>query len=406
MLPRATRISTSLGHGWTGTIIRSLTSDDTSKKHFVCDDTSIAKEIAAIEISPTPLSIYSEPARCLYLTFGVDPGLADTTDWSFAAWAVKRNLAVRWLKHSYLTFCFDSKSPTSFWIRSPSYIAMALRAGSLSRQELQPEQILEACASVGRNLGDIKYAIVGGAACLVLGSTRSTEDVDFVVLKGEISNARKLLSADKDSFTVDSRTLHTYHKSSPPVQIEILAPPGTFREKFDQDTPTLTVEIGSSSVIILHPTLILNAKCRSVLGRASDAKKRSDASDIKFLLRYLVRTGIIPSSQDLSNASKTFVEWFVATFAPRRLADIPEYEHLRAKAVLPAARVLSFKVGLPRKVRMLTAGPVFNKDVTTNDINNDMTTHLCLTPSGWRFTLRSEPLRSNWSSSMNVVDIS
>lgn len=179
--------------------------------------------------------------------------------------------------------------------------------------ELQPsiEQVRAAAKEVASSLGSIDYAIIGGAACIILGSIRTTTDVDFVVLKGQTSAARKLLREQPSSFEIEPKTLHTYYKkSTPPVEIEILAPPALFKETFEKTTPTIVVD----GARILKPALILNAKCRSILGRPTEAKRRTDAQDIKYLLRWCARVGSIPTSAEVPNASKDFVTWFTTEY--------------------------------------------------------------------------------------------
>lgn len=152
------------------------------------------------------------------------------------------------------------------------------------------------------------YAIVGGAACVLLGSIRSTFDVDFVVPKGQTKTARSLLKAQPDYFDVDKRTQHTVYRSDPPVQIEILTPPALFKQEFTASTPVVEV----NGARILSPMLILNAKCGSVLSRSSSEKKSTDTEDIKFLLQWCSSHGLRPKSgSDVPNATLEFIHWFV-----------------------------------------------------------------------------------------------
>lgn len=162
------------------------------------------------------------------------------------------------------------------------------------------EQVRAAAIAIGSALGGNDYALVGGAACSLLGSTRATEDVDFVVPKDGTKNARKLLRQQNTYFNVDKKTLHTWYKSIPPVEVEIVTPPALFKETFDASTPIITV----GGVKVLKPALILNAKCRSILERANDRKKRNDAVDIQFLLRWCAQNGASPTSEEVPNASK------------------------------------------------------------------------------------------------------
>jgi hypothetical protein len=89
--------------------------------------------------------------------------------------------------------------------------------------------------------------------------------VDFVVPAGQTPTARQELR-NAGVFTIEPGTLHTYYQG---VEIEILAPPALFKEPYNAETPTIEVQ----QVRILKPALILNAKCRSILGRANEEKK-------------------------------------------------------------------------------------------------------------------------------------
>lgn len=117
---------------------------------------------------------------------------------------------------------------------------------------------------------------------MLLGSPRLTQDVDFVVPTGQTRAARQELR-NAGIFTIEPGTLHTYYQG---VEIEILAPPALFKEPYNAETPTVEVQ----QVRVLKPALILtsNAQCRSILGRANEDKKRTDAEDIMFLLRWFV----------------------------------------------------------------------------------------------------------------------
>ena len=67
-------------------------------------------------------------------------------------------------------------------------------------------------------------------------------------------------------------------------------------------------------VEILAPSMLLNAKCRSILHRPNEQKKRTDAKDIRFLLNWLAANHIRPTMQEVPNASKHFVLWFKKYF--------------------------------------------------------------------------------------------
>ena len=72
-----------------------------------------------------------------------------------------------------------------------------------------------AAVAIGETLGTRRYAIVGGAACMLLGSMRLTEDVDLVVPKGTAPEYRKLFKtteAEGRGFRTGSeQPRHTFH---------------------------------------------------------------------------------------------------------------------------------------------------------------------------------------------------
>jgi hypothetical protein len=162
------------------------------------------------------------------------------------------------------------------------------------------EAVRSAAQAVGKVLGDQIYAIVGGARCALLGSSRTTTDVDIVVPRGQTLEIRKLFRG-QEGFVVEKGTLHTYFQSNPRVDIEILTRPMLFKEEFDASTPT--VMVGTAKV--LKPALLLNAKCHSILGRGEE-KTRSDGHDIGFLLRWCRENGDLPRAQECPRITREF----------------------------------------------------------------------------------------------------
>lgn len=146
---------------------------------------------------------------------------------------------------------------------------------------ISPEANIDASKAIRDALQDTCYAIVGGTACQLLGSTRVTEAVDFVVVQGKTREARAALKKS-GLFHIDPRTLHTAYKG---VQIDILAPPRMFKEAFDEHTPVQLIH----GVKVLQTAQLLNAKCGSVRTRADHRKEQTDAFDIVFLLGSTLR---------------------------------------------------------------------------------------------------------------------
>jgi len=75
------------------------------------------------------------------------------------------------------------------------------------------EDILEAANAIGEALSDQAYAIVGGAACAMLGSERTTIGIDFVVPRGQTLTIKNILKQKlPGDIRIDSRTRHTFFK--------------------------------------------------------------------------------------------------------------------------------------------------------------------------------------------------
>ena len=178
--------------------------------------------------------------------------------------------------------------------------------------------ILEAVSAVGKALKDTHYAIIGGAACALLGSDRETRDVDLVVVRGGTAAARARLKSSP-GFRVEARTMHTYYGHVP---VEILAPPALFKGEFTPDTPT--VEISGAKV--LEPACLLNTKCGSIRERSSDSDKGKDAADIKFLLDWFIgeerRISLgTKDREEVPNVTKEFIAEFVMHYGRQSLWD-------------------------------------------------------------------------------------
>lgn len=173
-----------------------------------------------------------------------------------------------------------------------------------------PDDITRAAIAVAQALAGLPYAIVGGAACLLLGAERTTTDVDVVVPAGGIVSARSRL-AKAPGFVVHKQTRHTVYAGS--VDIELLSPPGMFRAPFDANHEVWEVARGGVGIRVLHPLALLNAKCGSVVQRG-DAKRQSDYGDIVFLLRWLVAHDIFPTRDKVPNATGARARELVAMF--------------------------------------------------------------------------------------------
>ncbi|KAK8867566.1 hypothetical protein PGQ11_006144 [Apiospora arundinis] len=187
-----------------------------------------------------------------------------------------------------------------------------------TRPELSRQHIIDAAAAVALALdGKIKYAVVGSGACSVLGSQQVTENLEIVVPKGQTQQTRSLLKEHPTSFDIEKRTLHTYFKSSSEpsggrVRIELLAPPGMFREEYTESTPMILIPSGDKKIRVLKPTLLLNSRCASVQDQRTEEGKRAHAMDIVFLLGWCHRNDVVPTSDEVPHATMPFVHTFIS----------------------------------------------------------------------------------------------
>lgn len=181
-------------------------------------------------------------------------------------------------------------------------------------------------------MGSKPYALVGGAACQLLGSQRTIKDVDFIICENKTTEARELLKKSGE-FTVEPRTKHTKYGE---VDVEILAPPFLFKGKFDENTPTQQVD----GVKLLSTPQLLDVKCQALNIRQTAAKKMTDAADIKFLLELLVATGPLTNAKEqVPHADEQFIRryklkygdapWEKAGFALVSKYPLPPHMQLR-----------------------------------------------------------------------------
>jgi len=144
---------------------------------------------------------------------------------------------------------------------------------------------------------------------IALGSLRMTEDVDFVVyLLVELIAAKNELQKDT-RFSIDLRTRHTTFTSSSgcAVEIEALSSPRTFKGHFDDTTLLITVLEG---VHLLNAPLYLESKCGSLPGRGNNKKRNTDATDIRYILNFIIQSNIHTDSSKVPSATPDFIAGF------------------------------------------------------------------------------------------------
>jgi len=190
----------------------------------------------------------------------------------------------------------------------PSPSRAGSRQAGLDGEEPRQGDVMEAVEAVAKSLNNtnIKWAIVGGAGLMALGSPRLTGDVDSVVYPPvELKAAKDELRKDP-RFSIDQRTRHTAFKSSSgrAVEIEALSSPGTFKGRFDDTTQLMTVPGG---VHLLNASIYLESKRGSLPGRPNDRKRNSDATDIRYILNFMICSKISTNSSEVPSATPAFI---------------------------------------------------------------------------------------------------
>jgi hypothetical protein len=83
-----------------------------------------------------------------------------------------------------------------------------------------------------------------------------------------------------------------------------------FREPFDEITEVIAI----GNLKVLKPALLLNAKCGSLVGRSTEARRVTDVQDIIFILGYCAQNpAYLPKASEVPNATKDFAEAFILT---------------------------------------------------------------------------------------------
>lgn len=191
-------------------------------------------------------------------------------------------------------------------------------------------ETLSVVHAIAQTVTSTKYAICGGGACVVLGSARQTEDVDFVVPRGDTKKARSDLRSSQ-SFTVQPRTNHTAfvgpNRDVEPIDIEILAPPVLFRYNYIGTDSEVMLVRGAR---VLSPYIILESKVGAIFSRSTDQKRKTDAADIIFLANFLASNRL-----QISVGQAGLSEDFIAAF----LQQFPNAEEIFKRAqLLPRGR--------------------------------------------------------------------
>jgi hypothetical protein len=173
------------------------------------------------------------------------------------------------------------------------------------------DDILETTTAIANVLKEnsVRYAIVGGAGLIAMGSSRVTEDVDLVVYPPSAVKTAKDLMRGSPGFSMDPRTRHLSYqtKQDRVIDIQVLSFPGTFKAEFNESTAV--VDTPSGAVVVDLP-VYLESKCGAIQTRASDDKRKTDLDDIVFLLKSLEQEERKLQQSEVPSATKELISTY------------------------------------------------------------------------------------------------
>jgi hypothetical protein len=174
----------------------------------------------------------------------------------------------------------------------------------------------EALEAIAEALPDAPYAIIGGLALMLLGSSRPTKDVDIVVPDGRAGEIVTQLAADgmfgTETTSTGRRRVWFDASSGRRYNVDVLEP-HSIGQVFGPDGPPVRTVQGHP---VLEPTQLLNFKIASWTDRkgTQSVKKTNHATDITFLLEYLGKKGVDVSREEVYHATDEFLVLFCATY--------------------------------------------------------------------------------------------
>ncbi|EEQ30400.1 hypothetical protein McanMca71_002293 [Microsporum canis] len=147
---------------------------------------------------------------------------------------------------------------------------------------IPPNDVPAFARSIDFHLRGLGYAFIGGVACSLLGSQRTTHDLDIIVPQGARRQALSILARDSTNFGV-AEGGSWVNMNRRRYNLDVIEP-----QQIGQQFTGREVVI-SNGVRVLDPNLLLQYK-RYSLSRRDRSRVSSienDKSDIKFLTQYL-----------------------------------------------------------------------------------------------------------------------
>ena len=193
----------------------------------------------------------------------------------------------------------------------------ASQSTSVCHTEMPRRDMYEALDAIAEALPETPYAVIGGLALMLLGSTRPTKDIDIIVPDGRAAEAATLLAAEGmfgTSTTGGRRRVWFDASSNRRYNVDVLEPHDIGQVFTLGGVPETKMVQGYP---VLEPKQLLNFKIAGWTDRrgTQSIKKSNHARDVVFLAEYLARKGVVVDRGEVYHATDEFLMLFGASYA-------------------------------------------------------------------------------------------
>jgi hypothetical protein len=173
-----------------------------------------------------------------------------------------------------------------------------------------PDDLLpDLAVGLAEVLGGATYAVIGGIALRLLGSTRPTSDIDLFVPSSGFRVAKKFVDSSDGHFgTYNSkgRTIIWYRGLDGQKYRVYIWEAGQIRHQY----PTSAAgSVTINGARVLKPALLLDHKCKSwaeQVARGNQSRIKRDGGDIVFLLDYMGNKRLRTTNREVFHVTPEF----------------------------------------------------------------------------------------------------
>ena len=183
-------------------------------------------------------------------------------------------------------------------------------AGVLIPSDLLPDLGVGLAAVLGRT----RYAVIGGTALALLGSTRPTSDIDLFVPSTGLEVTKKFVDSNDIHFgtykSIRSTMIWYRGLNGQKYRVNIWEPKEISLSFSKSSADYVTI----NGARVLKPALLLDHKCKlwtqEVLG-GGHVNWTRDARDVVFLLEYMGKKRLRTTDREVSHATPEFFSAFL-----------------------------------------------------------------------------------------------